>query len=48
MYILEDKIRGQVYKGRFNLIMRTLDDLLDEYLVYYKIDVVVKKEDVNI
>lgn len=48
MYILKDMVKGQVYEGRFKSIMRILDDLLDEYLVYYKIDVVVKKEDVNI
>ena len=48
MYILKDTIRGEVYEGRFNSIMKTLDDLMDEYLIYYKIDVVVKKEDVNI
>ena len=48
MYILKDMIKGQVYEGCFNSIMRTLDDLLDDYLIYYKIDVIVKKEDVNI
>ena len=48
MYILKDNVRGQVYEGRFKSIMRIMDDLIDEYLIYYKIDVVVKKEDVNI
>ena len=48
MYILKDMIKGEVYEGSFKSIMRTLDDLLDDYLIYYKIDVVVKKLGVNI
>ena len=48
MYILKDMIKGETHEGSFSTIMKILDDLLDEYLVYYKIDVVVKKDDVNI